>query len=91
VRKIMMIVGVASLTAAFAILGHDAQAWFDRGSWSSTTVGGMLELMQLNDNALILMGQFWLIHSILNLPFYLASLAIGVTASFCGYISNERT
>jgi hypothetical protein len=46
----MMTVGVASILAAFAILGHDARAGFDRGAWSSTTIGSTLELTQLNDD-----------------------------------------
>jgi len=47
----MLLLGVPFIIAAFAVLGHDAQAWFDRGAWSSTTIGGTLELMRLNDDS----------------------------------------
>ena len=44
-----MIFGLALILAAFVILGHDCQTWFERGMWSSTSISGVLELLQVDD------------------------------------------
>jgi hypothetical protein len=85
-----MILGLALIMAAFAILGHDCQAWFERGAWSSTSISGVLELVQVNVDLMDHLPQIQLIHSVLQLPFYWVSISVGYAAFAFGSIFDEH-
>ena len=87
--KFAMIFGLALIMAALAILGHDCQAWFERGAWASTTIDGTLELVRLNDDLMDRLRHVQLIHSVLELPFYWVSISIGFAAFAFGSIFDE--
>jgi hypothetical protein len=89
VYKIAMIFGLALIMAALAILGHDCQAWFERGAWSSTTIGGVFELVQFNGDLLDRLRHIRLVHSVLELPFYWVSVSIGFAAFAVGSIFDH--
>jgi hypothetical protein len=89
VYKFAMIFGLALIMAALAILGHDCQAWFERGAWASTTIDGTLELVRLNDDLMDRLRHVELIHSVLELPFYWVSISIGFAAFAFGSIFDE--
>jgi hypothetical protein len=84
-----MIFGLALMMAALAILGHDCQAWLERGAWSSTTIGGVFELAQFNDDLLDRLRHVQLVHSVLELPFYWVSVCIGFAAFAVGSIFDH--
>lgn len=88
--KFVLIVGVALTMAAIATLGHDVQTWFERGAWSSTTVGNVLEWTQLDNGILDRLRQLQLIHSVLQWPFYLTSICLGFASLAFGLIFDQR-
>ena len=87
--KFAMIFGLALMMAALAILGHDCQAWLERGAWSSTTIGGVFELAQFNDDLLDRLRHVQLVHPVLELPFYWVSVCIGFAAFAVGSIFDH--
>jgi hypothetical protein len=89
VYKFFMIFGIALMMAALAILGHDLQAWLERGAWSSTTIGGAFEFVQLNGDLTDQLRHVQFVHSILELPFYWVSISIGFAAFAFGSIFDE--
>jgi len=89
VYKFAMIFGLALMMAALAILGHDCQAWLEKGAWSSTTIGGVFELVEFNDDLLDRLRRVQVVHSVLELPFYWVSTSIGFAAFAFGSILDE--
>ena len=87
--KFAMIFGLALMMAALAILGHDCQAWLEKGAWSSTTIGGVFELAQFNGDLLDRLRHVHVVHSVLELPFYWVSISIGFAAFALGSILDE--
>ena len=87
--KFAMIFGLALMMAALAILGHDCQAWLEKGAWSSTTIGGVFELVAFNDDLLDRLRHVQLVHSVLEWPFYWVSIGIGFAAFALGSILDE--
>ncbi len=88
-RKLLLIVGVTSMMAAIAVLGHDCQAWLDKGAWSSTTIGGALQMAQINYHLVDKLRNFELVRLSLNLPFYFVFMAIGIAGFLVGSINTE--
>jgi hypothetical protein len=84
-----MIFGIALMMAALAILGHDCQTWLERGTWSSTTIGGVVELVRLNDGLMDGLRRIAPIHLLLELPFYWVSISIGFAAFAFGSLLDE--
>ena len=87
--KFFMIFGIALMMAALAILGHDYQAWLEKGTWSSTTIGGAIEFARLNDGLMDELRHIGPIHSLLELPFYWLSIGIGFAAFAFGSLRDE--
>ncbi len=87
--KFSMIFGIALMMAALAILGHDCQSWLERGTWSSTTIGGVIEFVQLNDGLMDGLRRIGPVHSLLELPFYWVSIGIGFAAFAFGSLLDE--
>jgi len=85
-----MIFGLALIMGAFVILGHDCQAWFERGVWSSTSISGVLDLLQVDDDLMDQLRRIDFIHSILQLPFYWVSIGVGYAASAFGAIFDAN-
>jgi len=81
-----MIFGLALILFAFVILGHDCQAWSERGVWSSTSISGVLELLQVDDDFMDQLRRIDFIHSLLELPFYWVSIGVGYAAFAFGAI-----
>ncbi len=88
-RKLLLIVGVTSMMAAITVLGYDCQAWLDRGAWSSTTIGGALQMAQMNYHLADQLRNFELIRLLLNLPFDFVFMAIGIAGFLVGSINTE--
>jgi hypothetical protein len=89
VYKFFMIFGIALMMAALAILGHDLQAWLERGAWSSTTIGGAIEFVRLDDGLMGGLRRIGLVHSVLELPFYWVSIGIGFAAFAFGSLLDD--
>jgi hypothetical protein len=87
-RNLVITVGIAFIMAAIAVFGRDCQVWLETGASSSTTVGGVLDLLRLDVVVTDQLNKIQFTHHILEIPFYLASITIGLVAFTLGCIRN---
>jgi len=87
-RNLVITVGIAFIMAAIAMFGRDCQLWVETGAWSSTTVGGVLDLLRLDVVVTNQLNALQFAHQMLEMPFYLASVTIGMIAFTLGCIRN---
>jgi hypothetical protein len=77
-HKVVGMLGAIMIIVAVIVFGYDCQACFQTGQWSTTTIAGALNLLELDRNSIIQIDQLEFVRPIFCLPFSAVSIALGL-------------